>query len=136
MHSQRSAHWTSQYFPGPIRVAHLTARSLPTLPPPGALLSSAIKEREERIRAFALRVRAAGSRLAAGRTMARRFRTEDVVNDAPLPQFKLELATLTQLLAPRRPLKRSKKLVRGKGGGPEGRAGRVRRRHRFIAGGL
>lgn len=108
----------------------------PLPPPPGALLSSAIKEREERIRAFALRVRAAGSRLAAGRTMARRFRTEDVVNDAPLPQFKLELATLTQLLAPRRPLKRSKKLVRGKWDGPDGRVGKAGTRHLLCEGGL
>ncbi|GFR45894.1 hypothetical protein Agub_g7350 [Astrephomene gubernaculifera] len=77
----------------------------------GAVLSAAVKEREERIRAFALRVRAAAARLD-GRLMARRFRTEDVVNDAPLPQFKLELAAITQLLAPRRPLKRTKKLVK------------------------
>ncbi|KAG2451720.1 hypothetical protein HYH02_003500 [Chlamydomonas schloesseri] len=78
----------------------------------GARLTNAIKEREERIRAFAIRVRAAAARLAGGRTMARRFRTEDVVNDAPLPQFKLELGAIAQLLAPRRPLKRSKKLVK------------------------
>ncbi|KAG2484062.1 hypothetical protein HYH03_017082 [Edaphochlamys debaryana] len=78
----------------------------------GHLLTNAIKEREERIRAFGLRVRAASARLAEGRTMARRFRTEDVVNDAPLPQFKLELGAISQLLAPRRPLKRSRKLIK------------------------
>ncbi|EFJ49224.1 hypothetical protein VOLCADRAFT_90164 [Volvox carteri f. nagariensis] len=78
----------------------------------GALLSNAIKEREERIRAFALRVRTAAARVAGGLLMARRFRTEDVVNDMPLPQFKLELGVITQLLAPRRPLKRSRKLVK------------------------
>lgn len=49
---------------------------LPAPNPPGALLTNAIKEREERVRAFALRVRAAASRLAGGQTMARRFRTE------------------------------------------------------------
>eukprot|EP00198_Chlamydomonas_reinhardtii_P008597 XP_001697934.1 predicted protein [Chlamydomonas reinhardtii] len=47
----------------------------------GARLTNAIKEREERIRAFAIR-------------------------------FKLELGAIAQLLAPRRPLKRSKKLVK------------------------
>ncbi|GIL90780.1 hypothetical protein Vretifemale_18510, partial [Volvox reticuliferus] len=78
----------------------------------GAMLTNAIKEREERIRAFALRVRAAAARVAGGLLMARHFRTEDVVNDAPLPQFKLELAVITQLLAPRRPLKRTRKLVK------------------------
>ncbi|GLI71606.1 hypothetical protein VaNZ11_016870 [Volvox africanus] len=78
----------------------------------GAMLTNSIKEREERIRAFALRVHAAAARVAGGLLMARRFRTEDVVNDAPLPQFKLELAVITQLLAPRRPLKRTRKLVK------------------------
>ena len=105
--------------PAPAAVLTSPPPSLPSSPlsPKGARLTNAIKEREERIRAFAIRVRAAAARLAGGRTMARRFRTEDVVNDAPLPQFKLELGAIAQLLAPRRPLKRSKKLVRSGGGG-------------------
>ncbi|GLC45379.1 hypothetical protein PLESTM_001726300, partial [Pleodorina starrii] len=78
----------------------------------GALLTNAIKEREERVRAFALRVRTAAARVAGGLLGARHFRTDDVVNDAPLPQFKLELGLISQLFAPRRPLKRSRKLVK------------------------
>lgn len=79
----------------------------------GERLVGAIREREERIKRFALRVRGAAARVSGGRTNVRRFRTDDVVNDAPLPDFKLELSTLVRLLEPHRPLKRSKKQVGG-----------------------
>lgn len=72
---------------------------------------SSIREREDRIKRFALRVRGAALRVAGGRINVRRFRTDDVVNDAPLPDFKLELSALARLLEPKRPLKRSKKEV-------------------------
>jgi hypothetical protein len=33
------------------------------------------------------------------------------VNDTPLPQFKVNLSTVARLVAPRRPLKRERKIV-------------------------
>lgn len=55
----------------------------------GPSLASAIEDRERRVKAFAERLHAAATRLARGKQATRRFTTDDVVNDAPLPDFKV-----------------------------------------------
>ncbi|KAJ9514810.1 hypothetical protein QJQ45_028482, partial [Haematococcus lacustris] len=78
----------------------------------GPELTSGIEEREARLKEYALRIRAAANRVAGGIQAGRRYKTEDVINDTPLPQFKVDFVTLTQLFAPRRPLKRERKLIK------------------------
>lgn len=58
-----------------------------------------------------MQVRAAATKVTGGKPVGRRFKTDDVVTDVPLPQFKLDLAFLGRLLAERRPLARRQKLV-------------------------
>ncbi|GBF93799.1 hypothetical protein Rsub_06131 [Raphidocelis subcapitata] len=75
-------------------------------------LARALEERQQRIRDFALRLRAAGSHgpgeRGAGR---RRLHTDDVVRDTALPEFKLDLSSLLALMQPARPL-RPRRVVR------------------------
>jgi hypothetical protein len=62
-------------------------------------------------RSFALRLRATASKLDAGR-VGGRYKTEDVVKDTPLPEFKLDLSTLAAAFAPVRPLRPQRKVVK------------------------
>lgn len=62
-------------------------------------------------RSFALRLRATASKLGAGRAGGR-FKTDDVVKDTPLPEFKLDLSTLAGAFAPVRPLRPQRKAVK------------------------
>jgi hypothetical protein len=62
-------------------------------------------------RSFALRLRATASKLGAGRPGGR-FKTDDVVKDTPLPEFKLDLSTLAAAFAPVRPLRPQRKAVK------------------------
>jgi hypothetical protein len=62
-------------------------------------------------RSFALRLRATASKLDAGR-VGGRYKTEEVVKDTPLPEFKLDLSTLAAAFAPVRPLRPQRKVVK------------------------
>eukprot|EP00878_Enallax_costatus_P041472 GHUV01048262.1.p1 GENE.GHUV01048262.1~~GHUV01048262.1.p1 ORF type:complete len:320 (+),score=99.12 GHUV01048262.1:563-1522(+) len=75
-------------------------------------LAKAIEAREAAIRAFALRVRASCNQLGSGRALGRKFKTDDVVKDAPLPEFKLDLSSLAAALAPVRPLRPQRRAVK------------------------
>lgn len=46
-----------------------------------------------------------------GSQAGRKYKTDDVVNDTPLPEFKVDFSTLQRLIAPRRPLKPTPKIV-------------------------
>ncbi|KAF6253850.1 hypothetical protein COO60DRAFT_1463007 [Scenedesmus sp. NREL 46B-D3] len=63
-------------------------------------------------RSFALRVRAACNQLGSSRGLGRHFKTDDVVKDAPLPEFKLDLSSLAAALAPARPLRPQRRAVK------------------------
>ncbi|KAF6253870.1 hypothetical protein COO60DRAFT_1642856 [Scenedesmus sp. NREL 46B-D3] len=75
-------------------------------------LAKAIEAREAGIRSFALRVCAACNQLGSGRGLGRHFKTDDVVKDAPLPEFKLDLSSLAAALAPARPLRPQRRAVK------------------------
>lgn len=62
-------------------------------------------------RSFALRLRATASKLCGGRG-AQQFKTDDVVKDAPLPEFKLDLSTIAAAFAPVRPLRPQRRMVK------------------------
>lgn len=62
-------------------------------------------------RSFALRLRTGASKLEGGR-MGGRFKTDDVVKDAPLPEFKFDLSTLAAAFAPVRPLRPQRRIVK------------------------
>ena len=55
------------------------------------------------------------SRQLASATAERRIRTEDVVKDSPLPEFRLDLAFIMELLRPQRKLRPRRKQVRYRG---------------------
>jgi hypothetical protein len=74
-------------------------------------LAKALEARETAFRSFALRLRAAAAKTAGGRPGCR-FKTDDVVKDAPLPEFRFDLSTLAALLAPVRPLRPRRKAVK------------------------
>lgn len=60
-------------------------------------------------RALALRLRAASAKMGGAGPGRGRFRTDDVVRDAPLPEFRLDLSTLAAAFAPVRPLRPKRK---------------------------
>lgn len=60
---------------------------------------------------FALRVRTVLSRTLATQMLLHRVGTEDVVKDAPMPQFRLNLEFLASLLQPQRKLRPKRKKV-------------------------
>jgi hypothetical protein len=62
-------------------------------------------------RSFALRLRATASKLGGGR-MGGQFKTDDVVRDIPLPEFKLDLSTLAAAFAPVRPLRPQRRVIK------------------------
>jgi len=62
-------------------------------------------------RSFALRLRTGASKLEGGR-VGGRFKTDDVVKDAPLPEFKFDLSTLAAAFAPVRPLRPQRRIVK------------------------
>ncbi|KAI8465651.1 MAG: hypothetical protein J3K34DRAFT_487137 [Monoraphidium minutum] len=70
------------------------------------------------IKDFALRLRAAAGGAAPGRGGggrgggSRRLRTDDVVKDTALPEFRLDLGALVALLQPARPLRPRRRTVR------------------------
>jgi coiled-coil and C2 domain-containing protein 2A len=72
-------------------------------------MAQAIETREARIKEFAFRVRAAtaGTAGAGGRIQA--LKTDEVVREMQLPEFKLDLAALQGLLAPQRKLQPRRK---------------------------
>eukprot|EP00955_Chlamydomonas_euryale_P030528 321507-Chlamydomonas_euryale.AAC.7 len=77
---------------GPVVARALLARQeRALLMQTGPVLTAAVEDRERRIREFAERLHAAAVRLARGKQVVRRFTTDDVVNDAPLPDFKVRL---------------------------------------------
>uniref|UniRef100_A0A7S3R2T6 C2 domain-containing protein n=1 Tax=Dunaliella tertiolecta TaxID=3047 RepID=A0A7S3R2T6_DUNTE len=78
----------------------------------GPSLTRGIEEREARIKDFGLRIRSAATRIAGGKQAARKYKTEDVVNDTPLPEFKVDFQSLLSLVMPRRPLKRERKVIK------------------------
>ncbi|KAF5837475.1 hypothetical protein DUNSADRAFT_4277 [Dunaliella salina] len=78
----------------------------------GPNLTRGIEEREARIKEFGQRIRSAASRIAGGKQAARKYKTEDVVNDTPLPEFKVDVQSILSLVMPRRPLKRERKMVK------------------------
>ncbi|KAK9808578.1 hypothetical protein WJX72_000007 [[Myrmecia] bisecta] len=75
-------------------------------------MARAIEKREQRIKEFALRVRALVSRKLASSMLDRRIRTEDVVKDSPLPEFRLNLQFLMELIRPQRKLRPRRKPVK------------------------
>eukprot|EP00775_Hariotina_reticulata_P004277 gene4277-4531_t len=75
-------------------------------------LTKALEARETAIRAFALRIRSACNQMSSGRSLGRAFKTNDVVKDAPLPEFKLDLSSLAALLAPVRPLRPQRRAIK------------------------
>lgn len=62
-------------------------------------------------RSFALRLRTTASKLGGGR-VGGCFKTDDVVKDTPLPEFKLDLSTLAAAFAPVRPLRPQRRAVK------------------------
>ncbi|GMH34202.1 hypothetical protein BSKO_02036 [Bryopsis sp. KO-2023] len=73
-------------------------------------LAGAIEEREDRIREFVLAVRNAVSRCQIDH--APRLDTDDIVREAPLPEFKLNLASILALMQPSRKLRPRRKQVK------------------------
>eukprot|EP00879_Flechtneria_rotunda_P017698 GHRR01018550.1.p1 GENE.GHRR01018550.1~~GHRR01018550.1.p1 ORF type:complete len:809 (+),score=288.09 GHRR01018550.1:245-2428(+) len=75
-------------------------------------LAKAIGAREAGIRALALHIRAACDQMGRGHSYGRRFKTQDVVKDSPLPEFRLDLSSLAAMFAPNRPLRPQKRTVK------------------------
>jgi hypothetical protein len=65
-------------------------------------MARAVAQREARLQQFALLVRSSATRLQQGRPGGRRYRTQDVVRDTPLPEFRLDLSLLAAALRPNR----------------------------------
>lgn len=58
-----------------------------------------------------MRLRATASKLGGGR-VGGHFKTDDVVKDTPLPEFKFDLTTLAAAFAPVRPLRPQRRTVK------------------------
>jgi hypothetical protein len=98
---------------GPVVARALLARQERALQmQTGPALAAAVEDREARIKAFAERVHLAAVRLARGKQVSRRYTTDDVVNDAPLPDFKVEWKLFAKLFEARRPLRRKRKAAK------------------------
>lgn len=73
----------------------------------------AMQQREARLKEFSHRVRAARAHIAPGAlARMRQHKTDDVVRDTPLPEFKINLASLARLLQPVRPLRPQKRAIK------------------------
>lgn len=72
-------------------------------------LTRALGDREERIKEFVLAVRSKVSR-CQGRS-GPKLCADDVLKETPLPEFKLDLATIVSILKPRRKLRPRRKQV-------------------------
>lgn len=88
--------------PAAIRGAALSRREERALKWTQGAMARAVAQREARLQQFALTVRSAATRLRNGRPAGRRWRTEDVVKDTPLPEFKIDLSLLVAALRPNR----------------------------------
>jgi hypothetical protein len=88
--------------PAAIRGAALSRREERALKWTQGAMARAVAQREARLQQFALTVRGAATRLRNGRPAGRRWRTEDVVKDTPLPEFKIDLSLLVAALRPNR----------------------------------
>jgi hypothetical protein len=75
---------------------------LTALLPGAGAMARGVAQREARLQQFALSVRSAATKLQQGRPGGRRYRTQDVVRDTPLPEFKLDLSLLAAAFRPNR----------------------------------
>eukprot|EP00899_Mesostigma_viride_P011659 jgi/Mesvir1/20494/Mv12380-RA.1 len=71
-----------------------------------------MEERTLKVRDFAQRIRMSVERNHRGSEATYGFKTEDVVNDSPLPDFKLDLSFIMEALKPRRKLRPARKQVK------------------------
>lgn len=75
-------------------------------------LSTGLQAREKLLSSYSKLIKEAMTLLWDGLPPGRTYKTDDVVKDMPLPQFRLDLALLSALFKPRRPLRPQRKVIR------------------------